>query len=890
MRILRCHIEAFGHFRDRIIEDLDHAVVIVQGANETGKSTFLHFLQTMLYGIYPVDATDHPYATRDGNLLEGNLTFRHTGGREATVARRLYNKSLQGHLFNGDTRDSLGNQTLPAIMHIPMKVFEAVYALAISDMTVINDKAWDEVQDRLLGGLSIDFIRPARLVVDVLESEGKSLWRPTRRGKPQAKELETQHKKLREEVRTAREHDTRLRELHDQVETHKINISRLENEKIEVKAQQRKIERLIPVRKRLKKIEEYQDEAGDISRYATLPENSIGVLEELGEQIKKITVQLEDIAQAIEDAEKRCEDFTEQDDKLIEQASSIRAWMKKASAHETLITQLDKARSDMSRTRAYVEGHTKRILTVSWNDALIRGLRDLSMAALRQRVRAYKEAADRLQIAQTQAQTLALKEGEPQSWIPWVIVVVVGVGLFIVGVVISLSILQLLGVGLLCLGGVQTHNAYEHNKKLDRQVERLELKGLEQEKERCGRVAAELLHDIPIPKDRANAPDRDLLDDLQGFKDALDDYSAYVKEIKKYAVEIKVNKRSVQELVEVCELPLISSVADMVSNLEAKLNEAEERQRLAKDAREKLGRLTLDQGSYEDERNRLIAQTKEIKNALSELGEGDLDTGDQVLRQRREAASLTAHYQESLQQEHPDWEDLRDEIETLEAGEGAWTFSDEEVVRVEQRLEEIQETLREEDIERAEKAEAMEHLQKEHTVDVVESKIAHVEEQLRDVKRERDRLVLLANLIRRADHQFRMKHQPDVIQLASAHLNTITAGRYVRLDLEEGGNQLLVYENGEDFPYSVGQPLSQGTLNQIYLAIRIAIIDHLDENQERLPVFLDEIFVNWDPCRREQGYRILRKMTEQRQLFIFTCHPGLAGELEEQLAAYRLVL
>ena len=41
-------------------------------------------------------------------------------------------------------------------------------------------------------------------------------------------------------------------------------------------------------------------------------------------------------------------------------------------------------------------------------------------------------------------------------------------------------------------------------------------------------------------------------------------------------------------------------------------------------------------------------------------------------------------------------------------------------------------------------------------------------------------------------------------------------------------------------------PFSQGIKEQVYFALRLAAIDHLDADEERLPLFLDEVFVNWD--------------------------------------------
>jgi len=99
-----------------------------------------------------------------------------------------------------------------------------------------------------------------------------------------------------------------------------------------------------------------------------------------------------------------------------------------------------------------------------------------------------------------------------------------------------------------------------------------------------------------------------------------------------------------------------------------------------------------------------------------------------------------------------------------------------------------------------------------------------------------------------------------------------------------------VFERGNKFPADVDDSLSQGTRDQIYLSIRFALMDHLDANQERLPAFLDEVFVNWDKERRMLGYEILKDLSERRQVFVFTCHPWLAEELQTVLTAQQIVM
>jgi uncharacterized protein YhaN len=83
----------------------------------------------------------------------------------------------------------------------------------------------------------------------------------------------------------------------------------------------------------------------------------------------------------------------------------------------------------------------------------------------------------------------------------------------------------------------------------------------------------------------------------------------------------------------------------------------------------------------------------------------------------------------------------------------------------------------------------------------------------------------------------------------------------------------------------VGEPISRGTREQVYLALRLALLDHLDQGHERLPLFLDEAFVNWDPTRRDRVFGLIEGMARDRQIIVFTCHPELVAELEGRGAA-----
>jgi uncharacterized protein YhaN len=143
---------------------------------------------------------------------------------------------------------------------------------------------------------------------------------------------------------------------------------------------------------------------------------------------------------------------------------------------------------------------------------------------------------------------------------------------------------------------------------------------------------------------------------------------------------------------------------------------------------------------------------------------------------------------------------------------------------------------------------------------------------------------VLARVLREADRRFRQEHQPDLLRRAGSYLEHLTGGRYERLIVDETDGNHLFHLVGPTLPAPVplAPPISTGTLEQAYLSLRLAIVDHLDRGGERLPLFIDEIFVNWDGERRARGLEVLAGIANTRQVFVFTCHPRVAAELSER--------
>ena len=105
----------------------------------------------------------------------------------------------------------------------------------------------------------------------------------------------------------------------------------------------------------------------------------------------------------------------------------------------------------------------------------------------------------------------------------------------------------------------------------------------------------------------------------------------------------------------------------------------------------------------------------------------------------------------------------------------------------------------------------------------------------------------------------------------------MTAGRYVGLLPSAGpdGHQTIraVQANGSTIEAT---DLSRGTLEQLYLCLRLGLADSFAERAVSLPVFLDDVLVNFDPARARAVATELAQAAARHQIIFFTCHPHLA--------------
>lgn len=132
--------------------------------------------------------------------------------------------------------------------------------------------------------------------------------------------------------------------------------------------------------------------------------------------------------------------------------------------------------------------------------------------------------------------------------------------------------------------------------------------------------------------------------------------------------------------------------------------------------------------------------------------------------------------------------------------------------------------------------------------------------------------------LRWAIEQYREQHQDPMLLRAGELFRTLTVGRYVNLKIDNDGAtpRLLGLRDDGRTVVEVGA-MSEGTTDQLFLALRLAAVEQSVASGVRLPFLADDLFVNFDDERSEAGFRVLAELARSTQVLFFTHHPHLAA-------------
>jgi uncharacterized protein YhaN len=139
------------------------------------------------------------------------------------------------------------------------------------------------------------------------------------------------------------------------------------------------------------------------------------------------------------------------------------------------------------------------------------------------------------------------------------------------------------------------------------------------------------------------------------------------------------------------------------------------------------------------------------------------------------------------------------------------------------------------------------------------------------------RLRLAAGILDRVMDRYRQANQSGLLQRAGHLFAELTQGSFCGLAVEslDNGNFGLLGVRSDASQTVPPSGMSEGTCDQMYLAIRLALLEAYLDHQPPIPLLIDDLFITFDDRRSAAALQVLARLARRTQIIFFTHHSRL---------------
>lgn len=166
----------------------------------------------------------------------------------------------------------------------------------------------------------------------------------------------------------------------------------------------------------------------------------------------------------------------------------------------------------------------------------------------------------------------------------------------------------------------------------------------------------------------------------------------------------------------------------------------------------------------------------------------------------------------------------------------------------------------------------------------IEEKIVDNNEKIVNLKKLEKSMNLAKELLEKAYEKMKNTVTPKFTENLSRNINKITNGKYTNVMVQDDNGLVVELENGN---YVEANRLSVGTIDQLYLSLRLSMTEDL--SKEKMPIILDEAFAYYDTQRLENILKYLANTYPDRQIILFTCTEREKNIFDEKNIHYHYI-
>ncbi len=152
------------------------------------------------------------------------------------------------------------------------------------------------------------------------------------------------------------------------------------------------------------------------------------------------------------------------------------------------------------------------------------------------------------------------------------------------------------------------------------------------------------------------------------------------------------------------------------------------------------------------------------------------------------------------------------------------------------------------------------------------------------------RVRVASMILEREMERYRAENQDPVLRRSGELFTRLTLSSFVGLqtDFDEKDEPVLVGVRDDDEKVQVAG-LSDGTCDQLYLALRLATIEKYVATSEPLPFVIDDVLIGFDDGRSKAALEVLTEIAARTQVIVFSHHSRiveLAKKIESEVGVF----
>lgn len=922
MKIDQLDISAYGIFNDFRVQDLSSGLNVFWGPNEAGKSTLVSFIRGVLFGFPDGRSSENRYLPVSGGRHGGKIVAS-VDGEEIAIERYVG----RGEGVSIVVRDGaeLDDASFRARLGgADSTLFSAVFAISLSELESLKKLEDDRVRDRVFSAGILGAGRDAKRVIRMLSEQSKVMLR--RRGKNEVDQLIQQ---LDEKQRELNEAQSRAQEYSNLLDAEVAAVEHV----LELKAVRKDANRALATTKLLLELWHVRLEEQDVSReleqvgpcaddelLAQIEESYLGL--ELHRNREQRLAGLKETAKL---AERRCEDETRSlgSDWSRERIDSFEISFADRERMASFQGRIARAERDLENSERVLLESEQELR--DFRKSMEELLRERSKYSGRNRVEIEAEKTRLHQIQDLVSEQVHLKQvsenllqkhggehrAETQASRRYrrlltlrrvVLFLVCGIAiaicaysilakfsLLLTSVAVFSMVALLFGLRYSGFGDAQAELV---EWSAERQKTAQELARVEQDNDelvqRLGDLEPELARLGSLESVLADVKFR--TSNLAREEEALRAFEAEIEQarfeerrgvrIQERGERAKREHRVAQEGLERASSEwqdwcLERGFPDQLSP--ASLLVFVDRIERVQHQLQEIEKTMLEVRRLEGDSEAFLSGLASILSKLEEeTSDGDVLKRFVQARERMHRARELVRRLVELSRERKRRVGSGEEAQRIETelASGEVTKWQDEVHRYQTTLAEVEQEL--ESAQRRVYEIEREKLELEESSDVVTRamELDSLREELGQVMRRWMKVQFATELIERTLGEYTKTRQPAVLEEASRTFSLITR-RYDRIsqvDAADGRLEIAVTEkNGAR--KSTDQ-LSRGTLEQLYLSLRLGLAEEFSRRAISLPMVLDDVLVNFDPSRAKRLAEGLSDFAKRHQVLLFTCQPS----------------